>query len=201
MSRTAEASSTIYFNAVERFVSGDFASCIDDFLRLSSEGDARATLYAATIFDRGGGGVDHDWERARDLYKRSLAQSYLPGAALGLALMVYKGHGGSQDFSEAAKYFGMLRENAFSQIMLGVMSLKGRGVVRSEDDALSHFDKAWALGHPLGLKNAAIVRFHRGQYVRAVYDFLRSSCLIFWNYGVRKLPLVKSPADCGKKLC
>ncbi|MHB1273347.1 MAG: tetratricopeptide repeat protein [Rhodanobacter sp.] len=201
MSKAVDASSTIYFNAVERFVSGDYALCIDDFLRLSSEEDARATLYAATIFDRGGGGVDHDWERARALYKQSLAQSYLPGAALGLAFMFYKGRGGTQDFSEAAKYFGMLRDNAFSQIMLGVMSLKGKGRLPSEEDALHYFDKAWILGHPLGLKNAAIIRFHRGQYMRAVYDFLRSAYLIFLNYGVKRLPLVKSPHDCEQKLC
>jgi len=199
MSKTADASSSIYFDAVERFVSGNYALCIDDFLRLSSVGDARATLYAATIFDRGGGGVDQDWERARDLYKQSLKQSYLPGAALGLALMFYKGRGGAQDFYEASKYFGMIRDNAFSQIMLGVMSLKGKGRVVSEDEALSYFDKAWTLGHPLGLKNAAIIRFHRGQYVRSAYDFLRSSYLIFWNYGIKQLPLVKSPSDCAKK--
>ena len=191
-------STSTYFDAVERFVKGDNASCIDDFLRFSQEGDARATLYAATIFDRGGGGVKCDWERARGLYKQSLAQSYLPGAALGLALMVYTGRGGDQDFSEAVKYFRMIRENAFSQLMLGVMSLDGRGCPKNEEDALSYFDKAWMLGHPLGLKNAAIIRFRRGQYMRATCDFIHSACLIFWNYGVRQIPLVKSPNDCAK---
>jgi TPR repeat protein len=200
MMMSISAGSSEYFHAVERFDAGDYASCIEEFLKRSLNGDARATLYAATIFDQGGGGVDHDWKLARALYKKSLAQSYLPGAAMGLALMAYKGRGGSQDFSEAAKYFGMLRNNAFSQIMLGVMSLEGTGLMRSEDDALNRFDRAWALGHPLGLKNAAVVRFHRGQYMRATYDFLHSFLSIMWNYGVKRLPLIKSPTDCMHKL-
>lgn len=195
-----DENSSIYIHAVEKFLSGDYAACIGDFLRLSAEGDAYATLYAATIFDRGGGGVEVNWDRARKLYEQSLTQSYLPGAALGLALMIYKGRGGEQNFSEAARYFKMLRNNAFSQIMLGVMSMEGKGCRRSEAVALTCFDKAWALGHPLGLKNAAIIRFNNGQYLRATYDFLRSFWLIIWYYGVKGWPLVKSPKDRGKKI-
>lgn len=179
---------SVYIVAVEKFLNGDYAACINDFLSLSEGGDARASLYAATILDRGGWGVSANWGMARKLYEQSLAQSYLPGAALGLALMIYKGRGGVQNFSEAARYFKMLRNNAFSQVMLGVMSMEGKGCLRSEVDALARFDKAWSLGHPLGLKNAAIIRFHNGQYMRAAYDFVRSFCLIFWIYGVKRLP-------------
>ena len=186
---------TKYFRALDVFANGDYALCIDDFLELSSAGDARASLYAAIIFDRGGSGVDQNWVQARDAYERSLTQCYLPAAALGLALLHYSGRGGAQDYAEAARLFSMIRENAFSQIMLGIMNLKGRGFVPNEDHALNHFEHAWALGHPLGLKNAAIIRFHRGQLFRSVCDFIRSAGLIFWHYGVKKLPLIRSPMD------
>lgn len=184
-----------YTSAVEAFRRGAFASCIDAFLELSERGNACATLYAATIFDRGGRGVDRNWERARALYKQSLGQAYLPGSALGLAMMYYQGRGGDVDYRESARCFRMLHGNAFAEIMLGVMSLEGHGCIKSEVDALSHFDRAWSLGHPLGLKNASIVRFKHGKYIRAMCEFIYGGSLIIWNYGVRKLPIIKSPYD------
>lgn len=192
---TIDVDDARYASAVDAFRRGAFASCIDTFLKLSDEGNARATLYAATIFDRGGRGVECNWERARTLYKQSLDQSYLPGSALGLAMMYYQGRGGDIDYRESVRYFRMLRGNAFSEIMLGVMSLKGHGCVKSEIDALSHFDRAWALGHPLGLKNAAIVRFKQGRYIRAICEFIYGGSLIIWHYGVRKHSIIKSLYD------
>lgn len=200
MNNDIKADQDRYHQAQECFRAGRYALCIDDFLQLSAAGNSRATLYAATILDRGGGGVSQDQARARSLYKASLARSYLPGAALSLALMFYLGRGGGRDYVEARKYFEMLRGNAFALIMLGVMSQKGLGCAANEDDALAKFDRAWALGHPIGLKNAAIIRLRRGEYVRGVRDFFRSAIGIFWTYGIRRYPLVKSPKDTIEKL-
>jgi TPR repeat protein len=200
MSRNLRQNSRTYFEAVEEFNRGEFAACIDKFLALSDQGDAYSSLYAATIFDRGSVDVDHDWARARRLYKISLEQSYLPGAALGLALMLYHGRGGTQDFAESGRNFELLRNNAFSQIMLGVMSLKGKGRSQDENLALTHFDEAWRLGHPIGLKNAAIIRLHRGKYVRGTSDFVRGGVLCFWYYGIKRLPMIKSPRDTAEAI-
>jgi TPR repeat protein len=200
MSRNLGQNSLSYFEAVEEFNRGEFALCIDKFLALSDRGDAYSSLYAATIFDRGGVGINYDWARARKLYERSLQQSYLPGAALGLAMMLYQGRGGAQDFVESARNFELLRGNAFSEIMLGVMSLKGKGRLQDENLALMHFDEAWRLGHPMGLKNAAIIRLHRGKYIRGIIDFVRGGLLCFWYYGIKHLPVIKSPRDVAEAI-
>jgi len=199
MSSTSE--SVAYFEAIERFMHGDYALCIDDFMFLSEKGDARASLYAAEIFNRGGDGVNQNWSKARDLYRRSLSQSYLPGAALGLALMLYRGRGGLRNIDEAKQYFKMLHNNAFSQIMLGIISNNENGCADNGKEALSYFDNAWLLGHPLGLKNASIIRFHNGLYVRSACNFVRAFFLILWIYGVKRLPIVKSPRDHSEILC
>jgi TPR repeat protein len=199
MSDNRKLDQRLYFEAEENFHAGRYEQCVDDFLRLSSKGDSRATLYAATIFDRGGSGITQDHVRARALYKTSLKQAYLPGAALSLGLMFYLGKGGDKDYVEARKCFEMLRGNAFALIMLGVMSQKGLGCPISEEDALKKFDSAWDLGHPIGLKNAAILRIHRGDYLRGIGEFMRSAVGIFWNYGIRRYPLVKSPKDAAKR--
>jgi TPR repeat protein len=199
MSDNKSVDQRAYFEAQENFNAGRYALCIDDFLRLSLAGDSRASLYAATILDRGGNGITRDQGRARTLYQTSLKQSYLPGAALALGLMFYRGQGGDKDYVQARKCFEMLRGNAFASIMLGIMSEKGLGCSKNEEEALNKFDNAWKLGHPIGLKNSAILRIHRGECLRGIIDFMRSSIGIFWTYGVRRYPLVKSPKDAAKK--
>jgi hypothetical protein len=82
--------------------------------------------------------------------------------------------------------------------MLGVMSENGLGCPKSEE-ALNKFDDAWRLGHPIGLKNAAILSIRYGQYLRGIVDFVGSVAGIFWTCGTRRYPLVKSPNDVAKK--
>lgn len=190
---TADTPQHMFDKAERYFSSGRYSLCLDALLHLSETGHARASLLAAAILDKGGDGVESDPMRARALYLKSLAQAYSPGAALGLALMCYLGRGGSKDFSAARKYFGMIRGGAFPLIMLGVMSQKGYGCEANEQDALEYYDQAWALGHPVGLKNASIIRFRRHEYARAIAGFVRSAISIFWNYGLRKLPMLYSP--------
>lgn len=195
MAITSNSDSAAYFRATRQFKEGRFSACIEELLRLSASGDARATLWTANIFHNGGDGIERDWERARKLYRLSLTQSFLSGGAIGLALMAYNGQGGERDRPEAFSLFSKAPDNSLSQIMLGLMKQQGDGCVQNEDEALSHFDTAWRMGHPGGLKNAALIRLHRGQYPRAVFDFVRSGFMIFWHFGVKKRPMQRSPRD------
>jgi TPR repeat protein len=169
----------LYLNAREDFRRGQYGSCLDKFLRLSQEGDARSTFYAAAIFDKGGDGVRQDAVRARALYEASLKQSFLPASALSLALMLYQGRGGGKDFSRAMQYYNAFPNNAFAVLMVGTMRLHGYGCVKDEDEALRCFQRAWSLGHPLGLKNASIMLFRRGKYFQR-YVKIAMKILIFF---------------------
>lgn len=181
-----------YRNARMQFGNGEYSSCLDTFLRLSAGGDARATFCAAAILDRGGGGVKHDWVRARSLYKLSLGQRFTPAAALSLARMRYLGKGGDTDYFGAFEYYKLFPNDAFSNVMLGTMKLNGHGCQANESEALRCFDRAWSLGHPLGLKNAAILRYKNGNRIRGVFDFIKASVIIVWVYGIKKKPIVRS---------
>ena len=192
--RTSD-SRAVFLQAFQEFKVGHYASCVDDLLKLSDAGDAKASYILAVIFDKGGNGVTQDIQRAKELYALSLQQSPIPGAGIALAQILCAGRGGTTDFAAAKRYCDMFPYTGYAVVMLGLMKYHGSGCPKDYDAALLLFDRAWSLGHPLGLKYAAIVRMSKREYFRASSDFIRSALLIVWYYGIRKYPLTKSPRD------
>jgi TPR repeat protein len=84
---------------------------------------------------------------------------------------------------------------AYAVIMLELMKYHGSGCRKDDDAALAQFDRAWQMGHPLGLKYAVLTRMSKREYIRAVPDFIRSALMIVWYYGIRRYPLIKAPRE------
>jgi len=192
-----EADPITYENALKQFHAGKYGDCIHEFNRLSKEGHAKSSFYVGAIYVKGGDGVLRNEIQARSKFKQALAQSekFLPGAALWLALMQFQGIGGAVDYASSLKNYQSVSGNPFAKVMIGVMKSEGKGCTRNEDAALQWFDRAWALGHPLGLREAARIRFRRGHYIRGAFDFSRAVLLIIWFYGIRRIPKVESPNE------
>ena len=186
-----------YGKALQQYQAGDYGECIDVFLRLSSAGNAKSTFYAGVIYTKGNDGVERDEVKARSMFGLAISQSerFLPGAVLSLALMQYQGKGGPVDYVSALKNYQTVKGNPFAQVMIGMMTLLGRGCENNEDAALQWFDRAWSNGHPWGLGCAARIRFRRGSYFRGALDWIRGAAMSIWFYGIRRIPPTKSPAE------
>ena len=160
-------------------------------------GDGRLTPLLASAksggITRGGDGVEKNETLARDLFRSAFTKSRSDAAAYWLGMMYLKGKGGATDYAAAKECFDQANNSAICEIELGLMAIRGLGAPKNEALALVHFDRAWALGHPLGLKYAALIRWRQKRYVRASIEFVRSAALIFWYYGVQRLSVLRAP--------
>jgi TPR repeat protein len=184
-----------YDNALRLYEQAYYDSCLAEFLELSSAGDAKSSFYAASILVRGTKTVSPDASRGRQLFNTALRQAFLPGAALALAYMEYRGEGGEKDYQNAMKHYMLVKGNPFAKIMIGTMKLHGRGCAKDEGEALRWFDSAWSLGHPLGLRNASAIRLKRGRIITGMWGLCKSSILMIWFYGIRQISIVKAPNE------
>jgi TPR repeat protein len=185
----------VFASALKLYEDGNYWSCVNDFLKLSSNGDAKSSFYAANIFLKGGSGVPVDQTKARQLYSLALEHGSLPGAALSLALMEYKGWGGPINYADSMRHYSLVKGNPFAKIMIGEMLQRGLGCGKDEAAALRCYDGAWSLGHPLGLRQAAYIRMRRGNLVRGLIDYLKGATLMVWFYGIRRISVLKSPYE------
>lgn len=184
-----------YEGALSLYRSGSYRGCLDTFLKLSSEGHAKSSFYAGSIYLRGGDGIEVNEVRARELYALALDQEFLPGAALSIAFMEYQGKGGERNYKDSMRHYLMVKGNPFAKIMIGLMTRNGYGCEKDELAALRWFEGAWSLGHPLGLKEASYIYMKRGRLVRGSVGYLSSTLMMIWFYGIRKIPIFKSPNE------
>lgn len=184
-----------YESAFRLYKAGNYKSCLEVFLKLSAKGHAKSSFYAGSIYLKGGDGIDRDEVHARQLYALALEQEFLPGAALSVALMEYQGKGGEIDYKSSMRHYLMVKGNPFAKIMIGLMLQHGYGCEKDELTALRWFEGAWSLGHPLGLKQAAYIYFRRGHVIKGVAGYLKSTLMLIWFYGVRKISILKSPNE------
>jgi len=184
-----------YENALRLYSEGNYMNCPEAFLRQSAEGHAESSFYAGSIYLKGGGGIDRDEARARQLYALALDQKFLPGAALSIALMEYQGKGGEKDYKNSMRHYLMVKGNPFAKIMIGLMTQYGHGCQKDELSALRWFEAAWSLGHPLGLKQAAYIQLKHGHLIKGFFGYLKSTFMLIWFYGVRKISILKSPNE------
>jgi TPR repeat protein len=189
------ANKLAYENALGLYNAGSYRDSLEAFLRLSTDGHAKSSFYAGSIYLKGGDGILRNEVRARELYALALEQEFLPGAALSIALMEYQGNGGERDYKSSMRHYLMVKGNPFAKIMIGLMIQYGYGCEKDESAALRWFEGAWSLGHPLGLKQAAYIYMRRGRFIRGIIDYLRSTLMLVWFYGIRKISILKSPNE------
>ena len=184
-----------YENALGLYNAGSYKGCLNTFLQLSAEGHAKSSFYAGSIYLKGADGIERNETRARELYGLALNQEFLPGAALSVALMEYQGKGGDKDYKSSMQHYLMVKGNPFAKIMIGMMIQHGYGCESDEVAALRWFEAAWSLGHPLGLKQASYLYLRRGRFVNGIFGYLKSTLMLIWFYGIRKISILRAPNE------
>ena len=112
------------------YLVGDYAKAINQFEPLAADGNAKAQLALALMYETGRGVAQN--LTVAELWYRSAAEQGHATAQAHLARMHFRGSGVSQDYTEASKWY---RKNAEqgrpdSQFNLGGMYEQGLGVER-----------------------------------------------------------------------
>ncbi|HET7315372.1 SH3 domain-containing protein [Salinisphaera sp.] len=120
---------------------------------LAKSGDAAAQYNMGVLYDRGYG-VERDYDKARQWYKKAAAQHY-PRAEHNLGIMYKAGKGVPRDFGKAAQWFRRGADDglAASQNNLAVLYMEGKGVPRNTGKAAFWAARAAAGGNSAAIDN------------------------------------------------
>lgn len=113
---------------IDLYEAGDFASALDGFVVLATEGDATAQHYLARMYFNGEGVPQDDAEAER--LSRLAAEQGHAGAQFKLGTMYSDGRSVAQNDVEAAKWYRRVAEqgHALVQFVLGWMRWSAKGV-------------------------------------------------------------------------
>lgn len=120
---------------------------------LAENGDASAQYNMGVLYDQGYG-VEQDYAKARQWYKKAAAQRY-GRAEHNLGIMYEAGKGVPRDPSKAAHWFrrGADDGQAASQNNLAVLYMKGEGVPQNTGKAAFWTARAAAAGNSAAIEN------------------------------------------------
>ena len=96
-------------------------------------------------------GIEQDYAKALEWYKKAANQDPLGIFQFGLGLVYAEGRGVEQDDAKALEWFrkAAAHDNAAAQYRLGLVYAEGRGVEQDDAKALEWFRKAATRGHVL----------------------------------------------------
>lgn len=162
--------------------SGNTKAALNYTKKLIDEGCAGAYGLAAYFYERGGNGVDVNYDNAFFYYKKCIEEFGAVESYLALGRMYYFGKGVEPDFEAAFKYYDIVREDAehpVAYLNLGIMYQNGEYVEKNLDKAEEYYMKAYEKGNILGLTYQAMLEKERGNYLKSIYLRIKAGSKAF----------------------
>jgi TPR repeat protein len=146
-----------YASAIKALEDKDFSAARREFRRLAENGDARARLRLAILYDKGEGGERDVGEAAR--WYGLAADGGLAVARFNLGSLYEHGDGVKQNLDEAVRLYRKAAEQglAHAQYNLGVLYAEGRGVALDYAEAARRFSQAAKQGLALAQYNLGVL--------------------------------------------
>lgn len=137
---------------------------------LADDGYAGAYYLIGLLFEEGGDGVTQDLDAARAWYLEAIDTIDDDDAYVGMARLALNGYEDAGTVADAIDYLGRACEvdNIDGIIALALVYHDGKGVPRDLERAAALYEKAWALGYVIGLRNLASVRLAQRRYLAGV---------------------------------
>lgn len=162
--------------AVDAFRDGDKAGALYIFLALAKDGSKAAYAEIGNIYEIGGGGINQDFEKAQQWYKKSIDEADDVLGYIGLGRLYYAGKGVKQDFEKAFWYFSQTENNEkpVTFLMLGRMYHYGQGVQQDPHKARTYYQKAVNYGYVYALRNLGLLETESGHRLKGLLLRIRA---------------------------
>lgn len=129
-----------------------YADIFPQIEELANKGISVAERFYAQYYHYGDGGVEQDYTKALEWYKKAAEQGNY-GAMAQIGVLYANGNGVEQDYVKAAEWFEKAAElgDATSMKNLGIAYAKGNGVEQDYAKALEWYKKAAELGNDVAM--------------------------------------------------
>ncbi|MEH6526735.1 MAG: hypothetical protein V7723_11740 [Sneathiella sp.] len=155
---TANVVRADFADGVTAYEAGDYKEAFDEWLPLAQNNDPAAMRNIGHIYRRGLG-VDQDFKKAMNWYKRA-ATLGIDRAQANVGDMYLKGEGVPQDYEQAAQWFARAAQqgHVLSQYNLGLLLENGLGVEKNDELALGWYEEAAQAGYAPAIEKAAALK-------------------------------------------
>jgi len=151
--------------------SGDIKGALQCARKLIDEGYSGAYGVAGYFYERGGNGVEVNYDNAFFYYQKCIEDFGAVESYLALGRMYYFGKGVEPDFEAAFKYYEIVREDVehpVAYLNLGKMYQNGDYVDKDYNKAEEYFLKAYEKSNILGLTYKALLEKERGNFLKSI---------------------------------
>jgi hypothetical protein len=178
--------------AISAYDQGDYSKALREFKGLADQGNAKAQLHLAAMYDIGQG-VQQNQAEAMKWYIKAAEQG-LDRAEFALGMKYAGGMGISQDYTQAIKWYTRAAEHGLpeAQSDLGLLYSQGKGVPQNKAEAVEWYRKAAEQGYAMAQCNLGLM-YVKGEgvsqdYAEAVKWFQRAAAQEYvkaqYNLGV-----------------
>jgi TPR repeat protein len=187
---TEDPLAPLWKKAYEAEINGDMPGILFIWKALAEQGVWQLLARIGELYERGAIGVEPNTEQAINWYRRAVYECDDPIGHLGLGRAYYTGIGIQQDFQVALSHFKKAHTLGLpdAAVYLGLMFLRGHGVVRDLGQAEAHFRFAADQSYFVAYYLLARIAFKRGNLVKAAKLFVRG-----WSLARRILK--SEPSD------
>jgi TPR repeat protein len=165
---------------------GDDVFALKKCLSLIDDGYSEAYVFAGAFYEKGGNGIDPDYQKSRFYYEKSIEERGAVEAYLGIARIYYYGLGVDQDYCKARSFYEKVtREsnNPVASLMLGKIYQDGLCGEKELDKARELYKRAWDCGHILGLTYLGLLEQQSGNYMKGLMLRIKAGYLGFKAAG------------------
>ncbi len=177
-----------WLQAKTLYRNGDKSGALFLYKSLIKDGEFAAYTEIANIYEQpSGGGVEQDFNKAREWYKKAIDIANDVYGCIGLARILYYGKGGDRDFDQAFEYYSMVEDKQIPvvNLMLGRMYGLGQGAVKDYNKSKNYYRKAVSSGNVIALKELGLLELELKNYWRGTYYWcsavLKIIFLVFRN--------------------
>jgi TPR repeat protein len=171
------------FNAaISLYAKGKYSAALKEVITLINEGYGHANTLAGAIYERGGDGVEQDYEKAKYYYQMAVDTVGAVEGWLALGRLHYFGKGMHPDYEKAFYYYSVVdqdTENAVAYLMLGQIYLEGKGVPKNLEKARDYFSKAASKGSVFALTYQGLLEKECGNNFKSLWLRLKAAYRAF----------------------
>ncbi|USG62923.1 hypothetical protein NBZ79_08025 [Sneathiella marina] len=147
-----------FADGVTAYEAGNYKAAFDEWLPLAQKNDPAAMRNVGHIYRRGLG-VDQDYKKALNWYKRAATLGF-DRAQANVGDMYLKGEGVPQDYEQAVQWFARAAQqgHVLSQYNLGLLLENGLGVEKNDELALGWYEAAAQAGYAPAIEKATALK-------------------------------------------
>lgn len=172
-----------YNAALDLYEMGSHREALDQSIALINDGYGHANTLAGIIYEKGGQGVNQDFQKALFYYEMAVDEVGAVEAWLALGRIYYFGKSVPQNYEKAFYYYSVVdedTENLVAYLMLGKMYLDGTGVKKNLIKAREYFQKAVKKEAVFGNTYLAMLEQEQGNILKSLFLRLKAAYLAFW---------------------